>query len=93
MRAASRATSLTIRQIETSGTIAVCKYHRLMIISPLAAASGYSWADTLAHEFIHLVIQKSRNTVPIWLHEASPNITNPVGEPSPQALQQAPKSY
>ena len=69
-RGLARATGLTIRQIETSGTIAVCKYHRLMIISPLAAANGYSWADTLAHEFIHLVIsKKSRNTVPIWLHE------------------------
>ena len=69
-RGLARATGLTIRQIETSGTIAVCKYHRLMIISPLAAANGYSWADTLAHEFIHLVIsKKSRNKVPIWLHE------------------------
>ena len=69
-RGLSRATGLTVRQIETSGTIAVCKYHRLMIISPLAAANGYSWADTLAHEFIHLVIsKKSRNSVPIWLHE------------------------
>ena len=69
-RGLSRATGLSIRQIETSGTIAVCKYHRLMIISPLAAANGYSWADTLAHEFIHLVIsKKSRNKVPIWLHE------------------------
>ena len=68
-RGLARATGLTIRQIETSGTIAVCKYHRLMIISPLAAANGYSWADTLAHEFIHLVIsKKSRNKVPIWLH-------------------------
>ena len=69
-RGLSRATGLTVRQIETSGTIAVCKYHRLMIISPLATANGYSWADTLAHEFIHLVIsKKSRNNVPIWLHE------------------------
>ncbi len=69
-RGLARATGLTVRQIETSGTIAVCKYHRLMIISPLATANGYGWADTLAHEFIHLVIsKKSRNNVPIWLHE------------------------
>ena len=53
-----------------------------MIISLLAAANGYSWADTLAHEFIHLVISKSRNKVPIWLMKASPSITNPVGGPN-----------
>ena len=69
-RGLAGATGLTLKEIETSGTIAVCKFHRLMITSPLATASGYDWADTLAHEFTHLVIsKKSRNTVPIWLHE------------------------
>jgi tetratricopeptide (TPR) repeat protein len=69
-RALAGATGLTIHEIETSGTIAVCKFHRLMITSPLATASGYEWGDTLAHEFTHLVIsKKSHNTIPIWLHE------------------------
>jgi len=69
-RGLAGATGLTIKEIETSGTIAVCKFHRLMITSPLATADGYGWADTLAHEFTHLVIsKKSHNTVPIWLHE------------------------
>ncbi len=69
-RGLAGATGLTISEIETSGTIAVCKFNKLMIISPLATANGYSWADTLAHEFIHLVISKiSRNSIPIWLHE------------------------
>ncbi len=64
------ATGLTVGEIETSGTIAVAKYHRLMITSPLGTANGYSWADTIAHEFVHLVIsKKSRNTIPIWFHE------------------------
>mgnify|MGYP006271385187 CR=1 FL=1 len=64
------ATGLTVEEIETSGTIAVCKFHRLMITSPLATLSGYGWADTIAHEFVHLIIsKKSRNNVPIWLHE------------------------
>ena len=62
--------SLTVDEIKTSGTIALCKYNRLMITSPRDLVYGYGWADTLAHEFIHmLVTQKSRNTVPIWLHE------------------------
>lgn len=62
--------SLTVKEIKTSGTIALCKYNRLMIVSPRDLVYGYSWLDTLAHEFIHLLVtQKSRNTVPIWLHE------------------------
>jgi len=64
------ATGLSVKEIETSGTIAVCKFHRLMITSPLATMNGYDWGDTLAHEFAHLVIsKKSHNTIPIWLHE------------------------
>lgn len=62
--------SLTVEEIKTSGTIALCKYNRLMITSPRDLVYGYGWADTLAHEFIHLLVtQKSKNTVPIWLHE------------------------
>lgn len=69
-RGLAGATGLSIKEIETSGTIAVCKFHRLMITSPLATATGYDWGDTLAHEYTHLVIsKKSHNTIPIWLHE------------------------
>ena len=63
-------TPLTSDEIRQSGTIALCKYNRLMITSPRDLVYGYGWADTLAHEFIHMLItQRSRNTVPIWLHE------------------------
>lgn len=62
--------SLTVSEIETSGTIALCKYNRLMITSPKALARGYSWLDTLSHELLHLIIsEKSHNNVPVWLHE------------------------
>lgn len=62
--------SLTVDEIKTSGTIALCKYNRLMIVSPRELVYGYGWQDTLAHEFIHLLVtQKSHNTVPVWLHE------------------------
>ena len=61
---------LTEADIETSGTIALCKYNRLMITSPRALVRGYGWQDTLAHEFVHYYVNKrSENTVPIWLHE------------------------
>jgi tetratricopeptide (TPR) repeat protein len=62
--------TLTKQEIETSGTIALCKFNRLMITSPKALARGYSWLDTLSHELAHLIIsEKSHNNVPIWLHE------------------------
>ena len=67
----ARATGLTEDEIETSGTIALCKYRKLMITSPKALVHGYGWLDTLAHEYVHYAIQRlSGNKVPIWLHEA-----------------------
>ena len=58
--------ALTEEEIKTSGTIALCKYNRLMITSPRDLVYGYGWADTVAHELIHLLInRRSRNTVPI----------------------------
>ena len=61
---------LTEEAIETSGTIALCKYNRLMFTSPRAMVRGYGWQDTMAHEFTHYYVTKrSHNTVPIWLHE------------------------
>lgn len=62
--------TLTTNEIENSGTIAICKFNRLMVTSPLATVQGYDWADTLAHEYTHLVINLvSHARVPIWLHE------------------------
>src|SRR5262249_52741222 len=62
--------TLTLKEIETSGTIALCKWNRLMIVSPRALVRGYAWLDTLNHEYTHYVVTRlSHNTVPIWLHE------------------------
>ncbi len=69
-RGLASVSTLTEKEIETSGTIAICKFNRLMATSPKALARGYSWLDTLAHEFVHLVVsEKSKNNVPVWLHE------------------------
>ena len=66
----SRVSPLTVDQIKNSGTIALCKYSRLMVTSPKALLRGYPWLDTVSHEFVHyLVTQKGRNSVPIWLQE------------------------
>ncbi|MBN2361349.1 MAG: hypothetical protein JXR83_17990 [Deltaproteobacteria bacterium] len=69
-RALAQISPLTEQAIETSGTIALSKYGRLMITSPKALYLGYPWLDTLAHEYIHLLIaEASHNTVPVWLQE------------------------
>jgi tetratricopeptide (TPR) repeat protein len=61
---------LTEEEIRASGTIALCKYNRLMITSPRALLRGYPWVDTLVHEFVHYVVnQRTSNRVPIWMHE------------------------
>lgn len=66
----AKVSSLTEEAIRTTGTIALCKYNRLMVTSPRALWTGYEWLDTLVHEFVHLLVSKaSGNTVPIWLHE------------------------
>jgi tetratricopeptide (TPR) repeat protein len=66
----ARVSPLTVEQIKNSGTIALCKYSRLMLTSPKALLRGYPWLDTISHEFVHyLVTQKGRNAVPIWLQE------------------------
>ena len=69
-RELARVSTLTFEQIRTTGTIAICKFNKLIITSPKAVVRGYDWLDTLAHEYVHLVVsQASGNTVPIWLHE------------------------
>ena len=66
----AKVSPLTETDIETSGTIALCKYNRLMFTSPRALVRGYGWQDTLSHEFVHYFVTKAtHNAVPIWLHE------------------------
>ncbi|MBT7449592.1 MAG: hypothetical protein HN793_02085, partial [Rhodospirillaceae bacterium] len=66
----SRVSTLPMKAIQTSGTIALCKFDRLMLITPRVTLRGYDWLDTAAHELVHLLIsRRSHNTVPVWLHE------------------------
>ena len=65
-----RVSGLTVDQIRNSGTIALCKYNRVMITSPQDLVFGYAWADTVAHELTHwFVIKRGGPGVPVWLHE------------------------
>ena len=66
----SRISPLTLQDIITSGTVALCKYNRIMMISPGSLVRGYNWLDTLSHEYTHyLLTKKSRNNLPLWMHE------------------------
>ena len=60
--------TLTVRDIETTGTIALCKWDRLMVTSPRALVRGYPWMDTIGHELVHLFLSRaSRDRAPVWL--------------------------
>jgi tetratricopeptide (TPR) repeat protein len=66
----ARLSPLTETEIETTGTIALCKYNKLMVVSPRATLFGYPWMDTLVHEYVHYVVSRlSHDTVPVWMHE------------------------
>src|SRR5262249_25675738 len=55
----ARVSTLTEKEIETSGTIALCKYNKLMVVSPRATLFGYPWLDTMAHELTHYIIMRA----------------------------------
>jgi tetratricopeptide (TPR) repeat protein len=64
------ASSLSARDIEVSGAIGICKFNKLMLLSPRNLARGYRWTDAISHEYIHyLLVHLSGNQAPIWLHE------------------------
>ncbi len=66
----ARVSTLTEKDIETSGTIALCKYNKLMVVSPRATLFGYPWLDTLVHEYTHYLITRATgDRVAIWLQE------------------------
>ncbi len=66
------ATGLPADWVETTGTVAIAKWDRMMVLSPANMPRGYSWQDTLAHEFVHLALSRtSRDESPIWFQEGT----------------------
>jgi len=62
--------TLSLRDIEETGAVGICKFNKIMTISPRALLQGYRWLDSLSHEYVHYVIVAvSNNKTPIWLHE------------------------
>ncbi len=66
----ARVSTLSVEAIRTTGTIALCKWGRLMIASPRTLMHGYAWLDTIAHEYVHLLLTKATlDRAPVWLQE------------------------
>lgn len=62
--------TLSLRDIEETGAVGICKFNKLMIISPRALSFGYRWLDSLSHEYQHYaIVALTNNQAPIWLHE------------------------
>lgn len=58
------------KMLRDSGTVAICKFRRLMLVSPRCLLFGYDYQTTLSHELVHFfVYSRNGDTVPIWLHE------------------------
>lgn len=69
-RSLAQVSTLGVEAIERTGTIALCKWDKLMLTSPRALARGYPWTDTIAHELVHLVLARaSRDHAPVWMQE------------------------
>ena len=70
--ALSLVSALTVEQIETTGTIALSKWNRLMVTTPRALVRGYPWADTITHELVHMVVSHmTGDQAPVWLQEGT----------------------
>jgi tetratricopeptide (TPR) repeat protein len=62
--------TLTAQEVERTGTIALCKWARLMATSPRALRFGYPWLDSLSHELTHYVVSTlTQDRAPVWLQE------------------------
>ncbi len=64
------ASGLPPEAVRTTGVIALSKWSRLLVSSPRALGRGYGWKDTIAHEYIHLVVAwRTSDRTPVWLQE------------------------
>jgi len=62
--------SLSEAEVARTGTIALCKWARLMVTTPRALAYGYPWLDSINHELVHYAVSTlSRDHAPVWLQE------------------------
>jgi len=66
----SLTTPLSLDAVYTTGTVGLCKYRRVMLVTPRSMLFGYGWADTVVHEYTHFLVSiRTRNRAPVWLQE------------------------
>lgn len=57
--------------LRTTGTVAVCRYRKVMLLSPAEFPHGYPYADAVAHEMVHFFwIARAGEGLPVWFQEA-----------------------
>ena len=62
--------SLSAAEVERTGTIALCKWARLMVTTPRALSYGYPWLDSINHELVHYAVSElTHDRAPVWLQE------------------------
>lgn len=67
----AKATTLKEMEIINTGTVGVCKFNKIMLLTPRVLVQGYPWANVLRHEYIHYILSYiTRNNAPVWLQEA-----------------------
>ena len=66
----SAVSGLPVTAAETTGTLAVARWGRVIMLSPRATGLGFPWQDTMAHEITHLMLTRAtRDHAPLWLQE------------------------
>jgi tetratricopeptide (TPR) repeat protein len=64
------ASSLSKRDIEVAGAVGICKFDKVMLLSPRVLLRGYRWLDAMVHEYVHYgIVKLSDDKAPIWIHE------------------------
>lgn len=68
----SAVSGLPLKAAETTGTLAVARWGRVIMLSPRALPLGFPWQDTMAHEITHLLVTRAtRDHAPLWLQEGT----------------------
>ncbi len=69
------ASGLPAAWVETTNTVAISKWDRLIVLSPMNMRRGYAWKDTLAHEYVHYALSRaSHDRLPVWFQEGSAKV-------------------
>ncbi|MCS7227624.1 MAG: hypothetical protein NZ839_01515, partial [Endomicrobia bacterium] len=66
------ASTLGKEVVDKTGVVGICKFNKIMILSPENLPLGYRWCDTLSHEYLHLLLNRlTEFTYPLYLHEGT----------------------